>query len=346
MASSVCVERPEKRWRNEELGPRPRVSYRRHQQLAERCRVLLNRVAGPAVCNQTLAPHAPAFDARFLFTSSSGVYLYDRGQIVRLISGFCFGICQNGSEFLCTQEYYFDGKHAKYLMTRILSFTLDGNRAVNAGLLRTGLPSGAHQIAMLDGHVVYLDGFNNLVVLCPVEPRPAWGFNGATIWQPDLGQPEKSKHINSIQLTDHEMLILAHNDFQSTGRNSALRTICKKTGKPLGWLDLPARSAHDIRSWQGSIYFCDSEGGNLVRDEEVVFHAPDNLFTRGLMLTEELIVLGASERVHRSLREKTVAHLLFLSPDYKLLGRYQLGEFQPRLFGGNVKSLMPLPHAA
>jgi hypothetical protein len=289
------------------------------------------------VNKETDAKEVCCIPGRFIFTTSSGVFLYDSGRIIWLIKGFCFGICRSERNlYYATQEVHHDDKLHRYRISRLFEFELRDNRAYNLRLLRTGLHHGAHQIAYRDNSIFYTDGVRNKVVIFKATDSGLWGYAHADTIEYDSDSDIKGQHLNSIWFDNDYLYLIAHNNSVTTGRPSSLYRITL-SGRLCSACYLNGRCAHDIIVNGGNLFFCDSEGGTVRSHDGIVFFSPDNTFTRGLYIGDSFNVVGGSERVHRSMREKTHAHLYITDRDFSIIGRIVIGKVEDDTMAENVK---------
>ena len=282
-----------------------------------------------------------SLDCRFLFSTSSGVFLFDRGVITRLLKGFCFGLARSGGRFFCTQEDYPDADSGGYGLSRILEFSLDGCQASHVRVLCTALRPGIHQIALFGERLLHVqtDGVLNLF---PLDGQgPAWTADGGSAW-PLVRGGEVFRHANSLLVRETDIVVMAHNDFEKTGYMSAIKRVDFR-GNVLETRSLPGRSTHDILEWNGQFLFCSSHDGTVVNGVKTVAALP-KLWTRGLGLVGSFWVVGGSEKTERKDRLTTRSHLHFFSEDFSTcLATVVLGELGDGSYGGNVKCVLALP---
>lgn len=311
----------------------------------ERALFFAGAQSGVSILNSEVTPpDCPKFNLKFLFSSSSGLFLYDNGKLIHLIDGFIFGVTAFDGKLFCTQECYLDEARSVYRMTRILALRLVGDRVTDLSIVRSGLPRGAHQIAADETHFYFLDSSSNVVLKFLHSNIVGWNKQSSVSLYYDRNAEEKGQHLNSVALNAELLYLLAHNDFHATGRNSRWYLIDKQ-GNLLREVGTDARCAHDIIPSDDEVIICNSEEGVVQRGDEVLFRSPENLFVRGFAMVGDYVLVGASERVERARRELTRATIYFLNREYNLLDTLRIDQLPNGKMGGNVKVIAPYPNS-
>ena len=161
-----------------------------------------------------------------------------------------------------------------------------------------------HQIDAWEGHIYVTDTANNCVLVYRVK-TDGLSFERAHYPCGPLSDGKKSNnyaHINSIFQSNERIYLMYHNQTKYTGRTSQIAVLNK------GWdvlevLDTPADSAHNVFCDEGGLVYCDSRNGRLMRNDEVLLG--QNVYLRGLAVSESWWLLGGSEFANRSERGTT-----------------------------------------
>ena len=270
---------------------------------------------------------APVFDPRvevrvegrcgdlapFLAGTQSGLLYVHEGRAWRLCGGSVYGIAdQDGPrEWMIFQRI-------PRSFGRILTIDLSSGEALAvAGFLSTGV----HQMDRVNGRLAVIDTYNNRVSLYDSRGKCVRSIYPCGPVQ-NGRDSANYRHFNSIFTAGGSIYLVAHNQTAKTGRASEIfvldpdwrfrRKIPTKSG-----------SAHNVVELQGKLWHCDSGGGGLVVGDEPVYRMP-GLFTRGLAVNRDYVLVGGSQLAGRDDREATDGQVIVLSRSLELRARIRL----------------------
>jgi hypothetical protein len=199
---------------------------------------------------------------------------------------------------------------------RIVRF--DGRWA--AATVAWGLSAGIHQLAVSSDEAVVTDTYNNrLLVLGDLggAPRHRAQVDGVHHPAGRLAQGRRSPnyaHFNSVRRHGDVWYVVAHNESARTGRSSELYTLDErfdtKDIRPLAHT-----CCHNFVEHRGVERYCGSGEGVLVADDVEVLRV--DAFTRGLAVSDDLILLGASPHLARTERGSGIGHVYVLDTDHR-----------------------------
>lgn len=247
----------------------------------------------------------------FLISTTTGLYLLEFDTIYRLLKGNCFGLTKSDNKIFIYQSFGPRG--------RIIQFSISKDHQISAEgqVWRKDLPGGCHQIDCVDDDLFVIDTYNNRIL--------QYGINNhhKNEYYPlgELSNGRKSEnyaHINSIFRCDNDQCyyLLCHNETTKTNRNSSILVVNENFDK-ISEIQTKSGDAHNIVKLNGNLLYCDSLGMTLNKDHEVVFKA--DYMTRGLSITNEVILLGGSEFAPREKRDKSKGHLYILNHNFQLI---------------------------
>jgi hypothetical protein len=128
-------------------------------------------------------------------------------------------------------------------------------------------------------------------------------------------------HINSVYGFSDRIYLVCHNETKKTGKLSQI-AVLDHSIEVRELIMTKARNAHHVGMYKGQTYCCDSLGGGLLCDGKTVFTT--DLFTRGLSISDDGILLGGSEYAARSKRESASGAIFLLDHDFNLQQMIQL----------------------
>ncbi|MCA9136334.1 MAG: hypothetical protein KDB00_06240 [Planctomycetales bacterium] len=201
---------------------------------------------------------------------------------------------------------------------RIIRFTLSSEGMVDAMQVITRISPGCHQIDFLGRTLYITDTYNNRLLVYEQSGR-RWNrisehFPGGRL---DRGRDSANyAHMNSIWRSDDGIWLMFHNETKKTGRNSEL--ICVDSNHDvIERLSTNASNSHNLVRLDGRFLYCDSLRGALVHGDEIVYQG--QLFTRGLAVTDNLVVVGQSQYGAREKRDQLGGSIAILDRNFKLL---------------------------
>jgi hypothetical protein len=246
-------------------------------------------------------------------TSHQGLLRIAGGRVDRVAAGCSYyGLAPEGDQWLAFERL---GRWG-----RIVRLDL---RDGASSTLVWGLSAGIHQIATTPEALVVTDTYNNRLLVYEDLGAGVRERRQADAVEHPVGRLREGRrsdnyaHFNSLCRHDNVWELVAHNESASTGRTSELFVLDErfdvKDVRPL-----PHTCCHNFVRHGGTELYCGSGEGVLVADGAEVFRTAD--FTRGLAVTDDLILLGTSARLARSTRGSGQGSVYALDRNLRVLG--------------------------
>lgn len=291
-------------------------------------------------------------DLRFLFTTSHGVFFYDRGKIKKLIDLPHFGITSFEKDTIIVARRVASRDSQK---SGVFSYHFDGEKFSDRKEIKfhnsagTRLqPFGIHQLRVLNGYLWVTNTRENVVWKCTLDGTVLveWTEEGKMPFdESDLKKSNalrkntlEYRHYNSITYHDNHYYILAHNCTQDHGDLTKKSYIVKldEQLKIVEKITEEGRACHDLLFIDESLFICNSREGSLMKDGQPILQL--NAFLRGLGKIGSIMMVGGSQfEVNRSARESSVSRLFFVDyPAERLLLTIELGRV------GNILDILIL----
>ena len=189
----------------------------------------------------------------------------------------------------------------------IISFRLEGGRAVDARVELRGLLRGIHQIDFVGDSLWIVDTFHDRVVVVPVGAIGHHWRRHSAMYYPvgrsGIGREQPNHvHFNSVLGWDGGIYLVAHHDGAKTGRDSELFLLdpdgTVRDREPMGGSD-----CHNIAILDGYRVFCRSREGTVSVNGQDVLRLDG--YVRGLSLGHDFQIVGTSAvSSHRDQRAK------------------------------------------
>lgn len=191
---------------------------------------------------------------------------------------------------------------------------LDLSRPDRFETLGCGLDSGCHQLDVVRGRLTVVDTNNQALVAChqgraSTIARPLPKGAGRTF-------ADGYVHINSVVEAEGLVHVLAHNGgFETRWPSRVL--VLDEAWQLVEQFLLPGFGCHNLVFLEdGSLLSCDSLQGNLIDRHQRLAHV-DDLFLRGLSVSEDEVVVGASQYALRPSRRQVAGRVHFLDRTYR-----------------------------
>lgn len=241
---------------------------------------------------------AAATADQLLFTTSSGVFIYDatNEKYVKILDGKFYGLTKYHNIWIASRSNNKgDRSHIKNnRISDICSFSITSNLEVqDLKVLLYGIPGEIHQIDVAN-NILYIPhtDFNQVLFidintcLNSITPKTIFDCNsfGMDIYP--------HSHLNSVFILASNLYLISHNFTMKTGKLSDLVVVNLQSLK-LHLIPLKAHSAHNIYVNEKEYFFCDSNNKALHKNQFVLFEA--NKLLRGLSITSENILVGGSD---------------------------------------------------
>jgi len=257
-----------------------------------------------------------------------GVYLLEPRAAHFLFPLTTYGISHHGN------HWYIAERADKVGEGKVYRFTLEGRTAHPLELFARGLKPELHQIDWIEDRLYVLeseldavrmfDESGNLIdTLYPHSDRQA-----RTIDDQDYCR------FNSVFFDGKHLYLVAHNRTRKTGKPSALWILDSLQGdafRSIRMVEDIGGNSHNFIPDGNTAYYCDSMAGDVVAlshidspQTEIKFHC--DCFTRGLVLTDEYIAIGASKFGERWERDHLGGKVFILDRDFREICRVDLPE--------------------
>jgi hypothetical protein len=242
-------------------------------------------------------------------TQSQGLLLYNNGEITMLFkeNGF-YGITKLSDTFYA---FHKTGMHGN-----IISFRIEKNKAIDINTVIKGLSRGIHQIDFIGQDLYVTNTYDNSILIYSKlvsKHNLHWkDYNKIIYPNGKLQNGRKSSnynHFNSLFKYKNKIFLIAHNETKKTNRSSEIFTLNDITLKTLDIKKIDGSNCHNIYIDNENKMFCKSHEGTLnINEQDVISHK--NIFTRGLSVNDEYIILGGSDiQPNRLKREKTNGYI-------------------------------------
>jgi hypothetical protein len=182
----------------------------------------------------------------------------------------------------------------------------------------TGLDHNGHQLDYFDGALYLVDTFNQSIL---EFDEAGSSVKSHPILPPAVREGPDDAHINSFLAVEDSVYVMLHN-----GHRELPSEIIEfdRQLRERRRIVLPTTGCHDIvRLKDGRLLYCDSQNGSLARDDGFSLKI-DELFTRGLAVTEDEIAVGSSFYGARIARALLPGFVTFLDRDYNRVARLYL----------------------
>ncbi len=256
-----------------------------------------------------------------LVASRQGLYAINSERSVLVLEGQFFGVSLRQGAFVCFQA------HGQLTSTaahgRLIELRLEDGRITHTAVRRQGLPNGCHQVDFIDRYLYVMDTYSNRVLRFDQDFAPSGEFlpvgaAGFNRWD------EGYAHLNSIIRRGDEVFLLKHNGTAKTGKKSEVLR-CGLDLEVRETIALDGGACHNIVFLEdGRFLVCDSVGGNLI-DSRGEIYPVDDMWTRGLSVSRDQIVVGSSfYGPERRRRRYLPGKIYFLDHDFRRLSTLEL----------------------
>lgn len=283
-----------------------------------------SRATLPSVLVESLAPFS------HLVCSRDGLFAVNHHEWVRVADGKYFGATVIGH-----QAIVFENSDRTPVGGRLL--TLDLRRLGEFEELASGLDPQCHQLDQVRGRITIIDTENQR--LLAVDDSGEVSIVARPLPATERKYAAGYVHFNSLLESDGIVYVMAHNGGSATGVPSRVLALDAEW-KIVDQFLIPGFGCHNIVVLEdGTFMFCDSVRGSLISRTGRLAQV-DDLFLRGLSVSHDEIVVGASQyaerpsrrtvpgRIHfldRSFRSRAVLHLPGAPTEVRRLGGVDLG---------------------
>lgn len=255
-----------------------------------------------------------------ILASREGLYAVGLGGIAKLADGQFFGVTVDGTAIYCFEA---SGPIPSLFpcMGKIVRLALDGREITGAAVVVKGLPNGCHQIDLIKSDLYICDTYNSRLFKVDMAARTytvfaPWGEIGFQDF--DSGYP----HMNSVVGLDGVIYLMLHHCSRRTGKPSQIVEWLPAVGAVGRTATLAGGSCHNIVFLEDkSLLVCNSDGGGLSNGRRNIVTI-GSMFTRGLSVDHEFVVVGSSFFSRRDERGVVAGEVCFLDRAYREVRRF------------------------
>ena len=197
---------------------------------------------------------------------------------------------------------------------RIVRLERDGDSIVEWRIIAQDLSGGGHQMDLIDGRLHLVDTYNQRVRWFEPDGRE----QGAHYPLPAAAYGDWAggyAHVNSLLAVRDAILLVLHNGGAATGKPSELAVLDRRW-KLNDRRPLPGMGCHNLAVLEdGTLLTCASLSGELVEVSGERIQISD-MMTRGLSISPEGVVVGASAFSNRLQRHDARGSVHILTRDY------------------------------
>ncbi len=247
--------------------------------------------------------------ARWLVSTQNGLFALGEHSAHLVAHGWFFGLCRRANRVFLFENC---ARRERWRpMGRLIAMDLVDGVLTAPVVLATGLDASCHQIAFIDDLLCVLDTANQCVL--------RFAEDGAAV---DVQRPFPTvsasdsggdyMHINAIAEVAGGIAIMAHNGKRVPSRPSEL-ILLDRQWKETGRHALPEPGCHDIAAdTDGTLWHCASESGDIIDANGRRIAVAPGRMTRGLVVAEDRILVGASVFGPRSERDLLPGSIIML----------------------------------
>lgn len=266
--------------------------------------------------------HRDLTDYSHVLTSREGLYAIGRGGFAKISEGQFFGMTVHDNAIYCFEALGpIPSLWPHY--GRIVRYNIVEKKIVSVGVVAKGLPNGCHQIDFIGRDLFVCDTYNTR--LLRFDPK----FNTCTVYSPlgDIRFQDFASgypHMNSLVGYHGVIYLMLHKCSQRTGHKSKLARWNPERGIFGEEVILAGKSCHNVVFLEhGEFIVCDSDNGALSDGRRTIVRI-GQMFTRGLSVDNDMIVVGSSLFSRRDARRKIGGEVCFLDRQYRELTRFSV----------------------
>lgn len=254
----------------------------------------------------------------YVVASREGLYFASRERHRRVADGQFFGVTIRGDDIYCFKTLPLDAARANPHGGSIVRYRYAKGEISAPELLVSGLDHNCHQIDFISGMLRVVDTEHQRIL----DFDDRWRLSAEhPLLPPAPARTPGHAHINSILGVGDSIYVLFHN--LSTGRPSEIVEFDPGFHERHR-IQLRTAGCHDIvRLEDGRLLYCESLEGAIARDDGWRLKI-DGLFTRGLSVGPNEIVVGSSLFGKRAARAFLPGFLTFFDRSYRRTGRLYL----------------------
>jgi len=252
-------------------------------------------------------------DGIFFISSPKGLFLIKNNKLIQLLKGNYFGITlRKNNVYVYNQKRGFG---------RLIKLYCKDIENIKIKIEITYLPYGCHQIDIVDDDILITNTYHNEIIFYNLEKER---ITKKQIINGELNNKRKSlnyAHCNSIFSKDNSIYFMFHNETTKTNKSSQIAKYSKDF-KSIEIFEIKAGNAHNIYIKDNEFLFCNSNNNSLMIKNKEPFKC--DYFTRGLSISDDIILVGGSEISSREKRKYSSGKVFVLNNQYKKLGEFQV----------------------
>lgn len=244
-----------------------------------------------------------------LVASRQGLFAVGRdGSVAIAAHGFFFGVCAIAGDVLLFEAG--DRPYARTDRGRLVQLHRHRDRLWDGAILAKGLDNQCHQVAVFDDAIWVVDTANQAILQFTLDGALIATHTPFSV----AGREDTSGaylHLNGIAAIGERVALMLHNGRANPSRSSELAWLDRSMNL-LSKTSLPGHSSHDIVvDEHGTLWHCDSMAGDLINSDGGRVRVTDRM-TRGLAVTRDTIVVGASDFAGRDQRDDVAGSVIFI----------------------------------
>lgn len=238
---------------------------------------------------------------KFLISTSKGVYLYKDSQITKIYQGgVCFGLAKLIDQYIVLNRNNYDGSGGG---------NPNGVNSLEFFDLNFHHIGGVSLEFIKDGHQIFVDDNQDVIItntgLNVLTKITQDGKISNLFPNPERGQDVH--HYNSISKYKNLWMINQHRSQSNQDDGGVL--LFNENWEKIEYVPV-GKHAHNCLGRDGFIWVTKSYDGKLVRIElesknKVEYDIAPGYLTRGLIITDQYLLVGLSEFDHRDSRHKS-----------------------------------------
>jgi len=257
-----------------------------------------------------------------IVSSREGLFGLSLAGVMKIAEGRFFGLTVYDQAIYCFEAL---GPISTFWphRGRIVRLQVNYGRIVSAEVVVKGLPNGCHQIDFIGKNLFICDTYNSRLFIIAEDFLSyssflPWGEIGFQDFV--SGYP----HVNSVVGFEGGTYLMLHRCSQRTGLKSQLVRWFRESGHVAVAKTIDGYSCHNIVFTEGgSLLTCDSDRGALSDGVRCIVTI-GKMYTRGLSVDSEFVVVGCSLFSRRDSRSTTVGNVCFLDREYREVTRFVL----------------------
>jgi len=254
----------------------------------------------------------PFHEYDYIVATKNGLYLTSIKRYIKIMRGQFYGVVK--------------GQDCWYVFEALTSLSIGRILKIsNNGYVETfskNMSVGCHQLDIYNHCLFIADTYNNSIIEMELN-KGAELKRHFPLGVLQYGRDSNNyAHINSLFFKNGYCYLVCHNETSKTGLNSEVLK-CDLDFTVANRINFPAGNAHNVYLYGNKLITCDSCGKRVI-DENGDVLVQLNFFTRGLSVTDDLVVVGESEYAKRGERHRKGGWINYFTQDFKFLARQRV----------------------